>query len=370
MNEVIYKGLRLSSSKSKYFYVTEGTTTSLVDDIDNSVLRLTYVSGQSSKTISKILGICHLGEDQEMAPMTSASKFPNTILSLNGLKLKKLTYDPHIVRIVIVSDHESRVSQSYSHTTIVVSKEDYKNPEFINLIFFSDNLIYLKPESLKKCFISGQWEFRNYPKVVVYDSDITLESNSQWVYSLRNNYDQYLIRAIDYEDQFLDEIKHILDEYGIELCRYNREKTLQVTSYISYRINQTPSRALHSLYNDELEDIISYRLPIEFELRTTNMHLFFDFKTKYSNVNLLTNFCEFKTSDRYGGRWSSAIKWGRITEDFSHLYESDNNSNFSYQCQFSCELYFQEVYDKSYGFIQEIISDIEDVDLSINNNLN
>ena len=361
MNEVIYKGLHLSSSRSKYFYVTEGTTTSLIDDIDNSVLKLTYTSGQTAKSVSKLLGICHTGEDLEMSPMTSAQKFPNTVLSLNGLKLKKLTYDPHIVRIVIVSDNESRVVQSYSETTIVVSMEDYKNPEFIDLVFFSGNLIYLNPISPKKCFIDGSWEIHNYPKVLVYNKDVILNSSSQRVYSLRNNYDRYLIRAIDYEDQFFDELKNILGNYGVELCRYNREKTLQSTSYISYRINQTPTRTQHLFYGDGIEDIISYRIPIEFELRTTNMHLFFDFKTKYANANLVTNLCEFKTSDKYGERWSAAVKWGRLTEDFSHLYESDNNANFSYQCQFTCELYFQEVYDKSYGFIEEVITALEEV---------
>lgn len=354
MNEVIYKGIQLSSTKSKYFYVIEGNTTSLVDDIDKSVLKLTYTKGQTSRSVAKLLGLCHTGEDQELTPMTSASKFPNIVLSLNGLKLKKLTYDPHVVRIVIVSDHESRVSQTYDHTTIVISKDDYKNPEFIDFLFFSGNLIYLKPITPKKCFIDGSWEIKNYPKIYISNKDVILESTSQRIYSLRNNYDRYLIRAIDYEDQFFDEIKHILDNYGIELCRYNREKTLQNTSYITYRINQTPSRTQHNHYSDVLEDVISYRIPIEFELRTTNMHLFFDFKTKYSNVNLLTNLCEFKTSDKYGERWSAAVKWGRLSEDFNHVYESDNNANFSYQCQFIAELYFQEVFDKSYTMLDEI----------------
>lgn len=359
MNEVIYKGIQLSSTKSKYFYITEGNTTSLVDDIDNSVLKLTYTKGQTSRSVAKLLGLCHMGEDQELTPMTSASKFPNIVLSLNGLKLKKLTYDPHIVRIVIVSDHESRVSQNYDHTTIVISKDDYKNPEFIDFLFFSGNLLYLKPTTPKKCFIGGSWEIRNYPKIYVSNKDVILESNSQRIYSLRNNYDRYLIRAIDYEDQFFDEIKHILDNYGIELCRFNREKTLQTTSYITYRINQTPTRTQHNHYSDVLEDVISYRIPIEFELRTTNMHLFFDFKTKYNNVNLLSNLCEFKTSDKYGDRWSAAVKWGRLSEDFSHTYESDNNSNFSYQCQFIAELYFQEVFDKSYTLLDEIQQELE-----------
>lgn len=354
MNEVIYKGIHLSSAKSKYFYVVEGNTTSLVDDINSSVLKLTYIKGQSAKSVAKLLGLCHTGEDCELLPMTSSYKFPNTVLSLNGLKLKKLTYDPHIVKIVIVSDHESRVSQSYDHTTIVVSENDYKNPEFIEFLFFSGNLLYLKPEVSKKCFIGGNWELKNYPKIYIADKNVTIDSESQKIYQLRNNYDRYLIRSVDYQDQFFNEIRYILDDYGIELCRYNREKTLQSTSYISYRINQTPSRTQHVLYSDVLEDSISYRCPIEFELRTTNMHLYFDFKTKYGNLDLLTNLCEFKTSDKYGERWSAAVKWGRVSEDFSHLYESDNNANFSYQCQFNCELYFQEVYDKSYDFFDEI----------------
>ena len=52
---------------------------------------------------------------------------------------------------------------------------------------------------------------------VVYNKDIQLTSKAQGKYSLRNNYDNYLIRSIDYEDQFFDEIGFILKNYGIEL---------------------------------------------------------------------------------------------------------------------------------------------------------
>jgi hypothetical protein len=74
---------------------------------------------------------------------------------------------------------------------------------------------------------------------------------------------------------------------------------------------------------------------------------------------LLTNFCEFKTSDRYGQRWTAAIKWGGITEDFNQTYQQDDNSNFSYQCQFRCELFFYEVIDDRYKFLEEIVQNIE-----------
>jgi hypothetical protein len=99
---------------------------------------------------------------------------------------------------------------------------------------------------------------------------------------------------------------------------------------------------------------MSHRVPIDFTLRTPDMVMFFDFKNKYNNLNILTNFCEFKTSDKYGSRWSAAVKWGSITEDFNHMYQQDDNSNFSYQCQFRCELYFYEVLDDRYEFLKEI----------------
>ena len=144
--------------------------------------------------------------------------------------------------------------------------------------------------------------------------------------------------------------------------RYNREKTLTRTSYVSYRFSQTPSSYLHPLYRDPQDQITSKRLLVEFELRTSNTQLFFDFKNKYINVDLLTNFCEMTTMDKYGDLWTSAIKWGRITEDFNQMYEQDNNQNFSLSCQFTAELFFYEAYDTSIEFIKEINVELEDYD--------
>lgn len=360
-NEIIYRGLHLISSNCKYFYIHQGNTTSLVSDTKKSLVELIYLPGSTSLSISKLLGIEHIGKEQEMISMSSPSKFPNTIISLNGLKLKKLTYDPHIIKIVIVSDSESRVSQDYDHTTIVVSNKDYKNKEFIDFVFYSKGLHYITPITPKCCI--KDWTFKNFPKIIASDTSLELESTSEIIYSLRNKYDKYLIRSIDYQDQFIEEIRYRLKEYGIELCRINREKTLNNTSYISYRINQTPTKYNHPKYIDDC--VMQHRVPIEFEFRCINMQMFYDFKNKYNNVDLLTNFCEFKTTDRYGNRWTAAIKWGRISEDFSQTYEADNNSNFSYQCQFNCELYFYEVYDNSQEFINEII-----LELSINGEIN
>jgi hypothetical protein len=36
------------------------------------------------------------------------------------------------------------------------------------------------------------------------------------------------------------------------------------------------------------------------------------------------------------------------------MYQPDDNSNFSYQCQFRCELYFYEVFDMKYKFLEDI----------------
>lgn len=356
MNEVVYKGLKLVSQKGcKYFIVKEGNTCSLIEDTRTSTMTLTYTAGSTTESISTLLGIKLVGNNQAMEPMGRAKRFSTVTVSLNGLKLQKMTSDSHTINIVIVSDSESRVVQDYNYTTIVVSNEDAENPEFVNYIFYSGNLAYLKPVGPKpKC-----WVFRNFPKIIIKDTNLDLKSDSTFVYTLRRRYDDYVVRAIDYQDQFVLEIRRILSDYGLELVRVNKETTLKTTSHVLYQFSQTPTK-VHSPFRSDPEDrIISQRIPVEFTLRTTDMPLFFDFKNKYNNVDLLTNFCEFKTTDKYGQRWTAAIKWGGITEDFNHLYQSDDNSNFSYQCSFRCEIYFYECFDDRYEFLQEIVLNLD-----------
>lgn len=354
MNEVIYKGLRLTSNKCKYFQVKEGNINSLIEDINKSTLTLTYIPNSSSISVSKDLNLKAYGENIKLYPMPLPKKFQNNIISLNGLKLKKLTFDSHVLNIIIVSDSESRVSQNYYQTTIVVSKEDYKNPEFINYLFFSGNLLFFEPIGPKpNCY-----EIRNFPKLQLGNESSELNSTSETIYTLRKRYNDYVIRDIDYQDQFILEIRKILEDYGLELVRINRETSLKKTSYVSYQIVQTPSKVNHPMYLDPNNRIMQHKVPIEFTLRCTDMVMFYDFKHKYNNVDLLTNFCEFKTSDKYGERWTAAIKWGSITEDFNHTYQQDDNSNFSYQCQFRCELYFYDVFDDRYEFLNEIITNL------------
>lgn len=354
MNEIIYQGLRLTSPV-KYYKVVEGNTISLVEDQNLSTLTLTYTPGSTSWSVAEFLGIEKVGKDQELEPTNKGVRFSKTYVSLNGLRLEKLTPSTHTISIIIVSDSESRVIQDYNHTTIVVSDEDAKNQEFINYVFYSGNLIYLKPSGPRpRC-----WEIRNFPKITVKDKDLTLESDSTTVYQLRRRYDDYVVRAIDYQNQFILELRRILNDYGVELVRWNKEETLKKTSYVVYQFSQTPSKYGHPKYDDDDDHYMFHRVPIEFTLRTPDMVLFFDFKNKFNNVDLLTNFCEFKTIDKYGERWTAAIKWGQITEDFNHIYQQDDNSNFSYQCQFRCELYFYEVLDGRYKFLEEILQEIE-----------
>lgn len=353
MSEIIYRGLKLSSDKCRYFQVKEGNTSSIIEDVQRSTLILTYSKDSTSGSLSELLGIPCTEKNIQMLPMGLPKRFPNTIITLNGLKFKKLTYDPHVINIVIVSDSESRVIQDYNYTTIVVSKDDYKNPEFINFLFFSGNLIYIKPIGPRpNCY-----EIRNFPKIQINLDNVELNSTSETVFTLRRRYDDYVIRSIDYQDQFILEIRKILDDYGLELVRANKETTLKKTSHVVYQFLQTPVKDNHPKYNDD--KVLQHKIPIEFYLRSTDMPMFFDFKNKYNNVNLLTNFCEFKTPDKYGQRWTASIKWGPITEDFNHTYQMDNNSNFSYECQFRCELYFYEVIDERYRFLEEIVQHID-----------
>lgn len=354
MKEFIYRGLKLKTD-CKYFKCEQGISDSCVEDLTTSTLTLTFTEGCTSDTFSQITGIEKIGRSVEMEGTGIGIKLSDYYVTLNGFRLKKLTLDNHVINIVIVSDCESRVSQDYWHTTIVVSKEDAKNPEFIKYLFYSGNLKFLQPAGAMPCC----WDIRNFPKIILKNTNTTLTSDSDEVFQLRRNYDDYVIRAIDYQEQAITEIRRILDGYGLELVRQNKEETLKKTSYVVYQFSQTPTKKSHPYYDEVNSRILSQKIPINFTLHTTDMVMFFDFKNKYSNVDLLTNLCEFKTYDKYGKRVTASIKWGNITEDFNHQYQSDDNSNFSYQCQFMCELHFYEVFDDRYEILKEIEQTID-----------
>lgn len=349
-NEVIYRGLKLTSTVCRYYQVKEGCSFTMVEDPNTSCLTITYPKGSTAKSLSVTLGLQTVGDtSKEMEPMFLPAKFPSVVFSLNGLKFKKLTADNHVINVVIVGDSESRVVQSYGRTVIVVNVKDYNDPEFLNFLFFSGNLLYIKPQGP----LPKGYELRNFPRLII-KNNAEYTSRSVTVFNLRKRYDDYLIRAIDYQDQVILELRRILTDYGVELVRFNKETSLAKTSYVTYQFTQTPVNFLHPRYSDVEREIMSHSQPIEFVLHTKDMILFHDFKNKYKNVNLLTNFTEFKTSDRYGDRWTAAIKWGPVSDEFNHNYAQDDNSNFAFQCQFTCEIYFYEVLDSKYEFLKEI----------------
>lgn len=355
MTTLNYQGLDIKTS-CRYIYIHTGETLALRENKQTSVYEVIFPEGSTSDNVSGVLGIPRVGENQTLHGMSRPEKFSPVTVTLNGLRFRKTTYDQHIIKIVIVRDSDSRVIQYYGGTTLVVSEKDHRNQEFIDFLLYSGGLKYLVPETPKKC--KGDWELRNFPRIIVGQKSLDLKSDSEVVYSLREKYDNYRIRSIDYQNQFVEEIRKRLSDYGVEFVRFNKERTLSGTSYVTYRFNQTPVNNNHPMYSDPHCQITNHRLPVELELHTTNTQLFFDFKNRYQNVDFLTNFCEMTTMDRYGDLWTSAIKWGRLSEDFSQTYESDNNSNFALSAQFTCELYFYEAYDDRFGFIEEINTEI------------
>ena len=133
-NRIIYKGLIIESG-CKYFYIHPDNKRSKVEFKDRDLLEITYIPGDTTFQLSELLGIPVVGGSKILGKgMGIPEKFPCTYITLNGLKLRKLTYDPHIVRIVIVGDNDSRVCQDYGWTTLIINKDDYKNPNFLHYL--------------------------------------------------------------------------------------------------------------------------------------------------------------------------------------------------------------------------------------------
>ena len=126
MNKLNYQGLVFETS-CKYFYIHTGDNFALRENKKSSVYEIIYPEGSTADEVSRVLGISREGENQKINEMSRPEKFNEIYLTLNGLKFRKLTYDQHIIKIVIVQDSDSRVLQGYSHTTLVISEKDYKN---------------------------------------------------------------------------------------------------------------------------------------------------------------------------------------------------------------------------------------------------
>ena len=357
--EFIHAGLQITTS-CRYFHIKSGKSISFVEDGKMSTATLYFTPGSTSKKISDMTGLPLVGRgDVKISEFGLPKRIQQSSVTLNGFKLNVLSLDQYSINIVIARDTESMVVQDSVKTIIVASKEDYNNPKFLKYLFFSGNLLYLKPAGpFPEC-----WELRNFPKILVGSGKSSvLESESDTVFTLRKRYDDYVVREVDYQDQFILEIRRILSDYGVDLVRINKEVPLTRTSYIQYQFNQTPVRNSHPYTGDLTREIINFRQTVEFNLHTTDMVLFNDFRNKFTNVDLLSNFVEFKTTDKYGKQWTAAVKWGGITEEFNHNYQPDDNSNFAYQCQFMCELYFYEVKDLRYKFLEEIVYDLDNRD--------
>lgn len=355
IQEFIYRGLFIRT-ECKYFQVSYGGITKFSEDIPGSTATL-YVSDRTMTAgqISDITGLKLVGSgDMIVEPMSKPMKISTGSITINGLRINKLTLENHTINIVIVGDSESRVVQSYGRTVIVVSTEDYKNPDFIKFIFFSGSLLYLRPIGK----IPDDWEIRNFPKIIIDSSTKVLNSSSETVFYLRRRYDDYVIREIDYQNQLILEVRKILEDYGIQLVRINKETTLSKTSYVQYQFIQTPVKASHSFSGDLSQNVLSFHQPVEFSLHTNDTVLYHDFKNKFLNVNLLSNLTEIKATSRYGTRYTAAIKWGDLTEEFNQVYQPDDNSNFAYQCQFRCDMFFYEIQDTRYKFLEDIIYEL------------
>ena len=352
MNEIVYCGVKFYTECS-YYRFRVGDYPSIVTNDIQSTVDISFKEGMTSSELCRFLSLECIN-DMEVKETKNFVHYSPVTVSLNNLKLRKVTEDPHTISIILVDDHPSRVVQSYDKTIMVLNIEELKEDDFRKFLF--DGLKYLR---LSNKSDYNKYDFYNFPKVTIYNKSLNLTSDNKYINKLRGTHDIYLLKAVDYEHEFFRRLQEICEGFGLELTRINREETLKSTSYVSYSFNQTPVKYVHVRSKIYQNDVMCHMVPIDFQLRTPDMVLFFDFKNRYNNVDIFTNFTEFKTQDKYGVEWNTAVKWSPITEEFNQQYNTDDNSNFSYQCSFRAELYFYEIYDKEYNYIKQIIVELK-----------
>jgi hypothetical protein len=186
----------------------------------------------------------------------------------------------------------------------------------------------------------------------------TVSSTNDFVFDLKSKYENYQLGMIDVVNSLVIQLKGIFKTYGVELIRYPIDQNVHTVNHATYRISELQRQETHKTDDYPLRYCIRNHTTIDFELTTPDLVLLNDFKIKYQNLDVLTNFVEFYTKDSRGLEWISSLKWGPLPTDFEQDYSTDSQGNSAYKINFSTELEYYTVYNEEFNIIQSIIANL------------
>lgn len=361
--EVVVQDL-LIKTNCRYLKITFSEFLEIREDYDSSCIYIDVPKGFcKSDIIDKRIEV--LGYDSSPLVETEYIKLTNSCPILNGFRFKKLIQTDYVINQYLINDSNQTdfvIRFDKIRCEIIIPK--IKSHDIDGYIRTLCKNPYIRVERNDEC---------NQVLSNIYSYNITensrdLDSDNFFEFNTRKSYSKYLLTSAMVYDSFLRRVKGLFIDKGIDFIKYPKTENLKSTNYVIYRLIDSGRQVSRRTYQEPLRYAVQKSSIFNFEFSCTDIPVLDDFRTKYQNLDFLTNLTMFNTNDTLGRPWLSNIMWSPIPTDFNQEYDQDSLANIAHRVEFTATVNFYEVYDEKYHKISKVILDILAGNVNVTNN--
>ena len=345
----VIQGLKITS-ECRYIHFIKSSEFRIIESLDDSCFYIYYKPGVTSDIlVDPRIEVLQSLELREMGPL----KIHTPEVDLAGVRIRKLIQNDYSVSQFVVRDlTKFAMNLDTDHCEILIPKGLDWDIESYKCLLTKNPYIEVLDSNCK--------QLKNIYSINISNKDCKVTSNNDFILNTKSKYTKYLLDSVTVQDSFISQLRAILEEYGIELHTTPQKEVLRTDHKISYRYSELGKQSSRKSMDHPLKWAIQCKAHVDFTLSTPELPLLLDFRTKYQNLDLVTNFTEFYTNDKLGRSWISNVDWSPIGADFNQENSQDDNGNIAFTSQFSADIYYYTVYDETLIKVQDIVLKLVD----------
>jgi hypothetical protein len=333
-------GLKIST-ECKFIKFIAGNNFSIRDDFSVSTCKVTFINGTRAGDIVDSNAECV--DKDVVLQSTGWIKIYNPILYVEGIVLQSYAPFEYQVQQFIV-DGITKFYTDFNEGMCRILVPKSKITDIDGYIEVINSIPYLELLEVTE----DAKELKNIYGVQLYRTNLRLENLNSIVFNPKDSYDRYLIRDVDYLGTFILKLESILNQYGVALHRYPIDTNTPRSDRLIYKITEYQVQESPKSNYGPFRDVVRHKTTIEFEGSFLNQVVFEDFRTRYQDVRLLTDFTTFYVETKHGKKILASLKWSQINTDWNPDYNVDNQGNSGIPCTFNVELRYYVIYDRAY----------------------
>lgn len=352
--KIVIQGLKITTG-CRYIKFTRKNSLNIHEESESDCMYIDFpFKFNTSRLVNKQIEVLH----PYILKETDYIKIVNPVIDINGLVIRKITNTDYMFSQVIVGDLDKftmRVNEN--HCEIFIPKMlDWNIQKYICLL---NKNPYLEVVGYKRLS-----ELKNVYSLNFQDHDFTYRSTNDFVFNTKAKYSKYLLKGIDIQDSFIQQLRNRVEEFGIELISLPIDQNTHSDNRITYRFTELDKQESHYAVQNPLRWAMQYKSHVDFTFGTPDLVLYHDFKIRFQNLDFLTNYTEFYTLDKLGRSWVSNIEWSNLDGSFQQDYATDENSNIGFTANFSADIHYYIVYDETFYRFTNITLNLDSLNMS------